>query len=85
MAVLKFRSPCSSHPFEFPETFKEQPFSVNVASKQSGLFQSCNLEAKLGEVATFGTYLMFIVECHRDSNTAANRTPVCPIDTVLYM
>ena len=33
----------SSRPFEFPETFKEQPFSVVVASKQSGLFQPCNL------------------------------------------
>ena len=44
-------------PFEFPETFKEQPFSVAVASKQSGLFQPCNLAAKL-EVATFGTFLI---------------------------
>ena len=29
----------SSCPFEFPETFKEQPFSVAVASNQSVLFQ----------------------------------------------
>ena len=51
----------SSRPFEFPETFKEQPFSVAVASKQSGPFQPCNLAAKLGEVAAFGTYLKFVV------------------------
>ena len=36
----------SSSPFEFPETFKEQPFSVAVASKQSGPFQPCNLAEK---------------------------------------
>jgi len=72
----------SSHPFDFPETFKEQPFSVAVGSKQSGLFQPCKLAAKL-EVAAFGTYLKFVVECPRDSNTAANRTPVHSIDTVL--
>ena len=61
----------SSHPFKFPETLKEQPFSVAVARKQSGPFQPCNLAAKLGEVAAFGTYLKFVVECPRDSNTAA--------------
>jgi len=44
----------SSRPFEFPETLKEQPFSVVVASKQLGPFQPCNLEMKLGEVASFG-------------------------------
>ena len=37
----------NSRPFEFPETYKEQPFSVVVASKQSGPFQPCNLAAKL--------------------------------------
>ena len=73
----------SSRPFEFPEIFKDQPFSVAVASKQSGQFQPCNLAAKLGEVAAFGTYLKFVVECPRDSNTEANRTPVQSIDTVL--
>ena len=62
----------SSHPFKFPETFKEQTFSVAVAHKQSGLFQPCNLVAKLGEVAAFGTYRRFVVKCPRDSNTAAN-------------
>ena len=51
----------SSRPFEFPETFKEQPFSMAVASKQSGPFQPCKLVAKLGEVAAFGTYLKFLV------------------------
>ena len=55
-----------SRPFEFPETFKEQPFSVVVASKQLGPFQPCNLAAKLGEVASFGTYLKFMVEWPRD-------------------
>ena len=44
----------SSRPFEFPETLKEQPCSVVVASKQLGPFQPCNLEAKSGEVASFG-------------------------------
>ena len=44
----------SSRLFEFPETLKEQPFSVVVASKQLGPFQPCNLEAKSGEVASFG-------------------------------
>ena len=44
-------SSISSRPFEFPETFKEQPFSVAVASKRSGPFQPCNLAANLGEVA----------------------------------
>ena len=57
MAVLRFRPSVGSCPFKFPETFKEQPFSVAVASKQSGLFQPCNLVANLGEVAAFGTYL----------------------------
>ena len=53
----------SSCPFEFPETFKEQSFSVAMAStcKQSELFQPCNLAAKLGEVAAFGTFLKFVV------------------------
>ena len=71
MAVLKFHPPVAalSMPFKFPETFKEQPFSVAVACKR---FQPCNLVAKLGEVAAFGTYLKFVVECPRDSNTEAN-------------
>ena len=73
----------SSCPFEFPETFKEQPFSLVVASKQSGPFQPCNLAAKLGEVAAFGTYLKFVVERPRDSDTAENRTPMRAIDEVL--
>ena len=64
-------------PFEFPETYKEQPFSVVVASKQSGSFQPCNLAAKLGEVAAFGTYLKFMVERPGDCDTAAKRTPTC--------
>ena len=63
----------SSCPFEFPETYKEQPFSVVVASKQSGPFQPCNLAAKLGEVA-FGTYLKFMVERPGDCGMAAKRT-----------
>jgi len=54
------------YPFKFPETLKEQPFSVVVASKQSGPFQPCNLAVKLGEVASFGTYLKFTVERPRD-------------------
>ena len=66
----------SSHPFEFPETYKEQPFSVVVASKQSGPFQPCNLAAKLGEVAAFGTYLKFMVERSGDCDTATKRTPM---------
>jgi len=33
----------SSHPFEFPESFKEK---IVVASKQLGPFQPCNLAAK---------------------------------------
>ena len=52
----------SIRPFEFSESFKEQPFSIIVASKQSGPFQLCNLAAKLGEMAFFGTYLKFMVE-----------------------
>jgi len=52
----------SIHPFEFSESFKEQPFSVIVAGKQKGPFQLCNLAAKLGEMAFFGTYLKFMVE-----------------------
>jgi len=43
-------------PFEFSESFKEQPFSVIVASKL------CSLAVTLGEVAFFGTYLKFMVE-----------------------
>ena len=66
----------SSHPFEFPETYKEQPFSVVVASKQSGPFQPCNLAAELGEMAAFGTYLKFMVERPGDCDTAAKRTPI---------
>ena len=33
-----------------------------VASKQPGPFQPCNLAAKLGEVASFDTYLKFMVK-----------------------
>ena len=56
----------SSRPFEFPETLKEQPFSIVMASKQSGSSQPCNLGAVLGEAASFGTYLKFMVEHPRD-------------------
>jgi len=45
MAVSEVLS-TSSRPFEFPETFKERPFSVIVARKQSGPLQPCNLAAK---------------------------------------
>ena len=51
----------SSCPFVFPEVFREQPFSVLIGSKQCGPFQACNLSAKLGEVAAFGTYIKFVV------------------------
>jgi len=50
------------HPFEFSESVKEQPFSVIVAIKQAEPFQLCNLAAKLGQMAFFGTYLKFTVE-----------------------
>ena len=63
----------SRRPFEFPETYKEQPFSVVVASKQSGPFQPCNLASKLG---AFGTYLKFMVERPGDCDTAVKRTPI---------
>ena len=66
----------SSRPFEIPEAYKEQPFSVVVASKQSGPFQPCNLAVKLGEVAAFGTYLKFMVERPGDCDTAAKMTPI---------
>ena len=49
----------SSRSFELPETFKEQPFSIVMASKQLGPFQPCNLAVKLG---AFGTYMKFMVE-----------------------
>ena len=65
----------SSCPFEFPNTYKEQPFSVVVASKLAGPFQPCNLVAKLGEVAAFGTHLKFLVERPKDTETAANKMP----------
>jgi len=51
----------SSRPFEFSETLKEQPFSIVMASKQSVPFLPCNLGAMLGEVASFGTYLKFML------------------------
>ena len=73
----------SSRPFEFPETFKEQPFSAVVASKQLGQFQPCNLAAKLGEVTSFGTYLKFMVEQPRDCDTVANRTPMRTIEVLM--
>ena len=77
MAVLKFRLPAAAlSSKEVPETYKEQPFSVVVASKQSGPFQPCNLAAKLGEVAAFGTYLKFMVKRPGDCDTAAKRTPI---------
>ena len=63
----------SSRPFEFSETYKEQPFSIVVASKQSGPFQPCILAAKLGEVAAFGTYLKFVVKRPGDCDTASDR------------
>ena len=65
MAVLKFRPPAAALS-SFPETLKEQPFSIVMASKQSGPSQPCNLGAMLGEVASFGTYLKFMVEWPRD-------------------
>ena len=34
--------------------------AMAVASKQSGLFQPCNLVANLGEVAACGTYLCLL-------------------------
>ena len=70
MAVLKLRPSVAT-------LSSFLPFSVAVANKQPGPFQPCNLVAKLGEVAAFGTDLKFVVKCPRDSNTAANRTPVC--------
>ena len=73
----------SSCPFEFPETFKEQPFSTVVASKQLRPFQPCNLAAKLGEVASFGTYLKFMVEWSRDCDTVADRTPMRTIEVLM--
>ena len=64
----------STSPFVFPEAFREQPFSVLVGSKQSGPFQPCNLAARLGEVAAFGTYLKYVVEQPSDSETANERS-----------
>ena len=73
---------CACVLLEFPETYKEQPFSVVVASKQSGPFQPCNLAAKLGEVAAFGTYLKFMVERPGDCDTAVKTSqPVKPTYT----
>ena len=69
----------STRPFVFPETFREQPFSVLVGSKQCGPFQACNLSAKLGEVAAFGTYIKFVVE----QPEAASRPAIRSIDQVL--
>jgi len=54
-------SSTSSRLFQFPETFKEQPFSLIAASKQS-VFQPCNLAVKLREMVSFCTYLKLIVE-----------------------
>ena len=38
----------SSCPFVFPETFREQPFSVSVGSKHCGPFHACSVSATLG-------------------------------------
>ena len=38
--------------------------------KQLGLFQQCNVAAKLGKVAAFGTYLPFMVEQPRNCGMA---------------
>ena len=64
----------STSPFVFPEAFREQLFSVLVGSKESGPFQPCNLAARLGEVAAFGTYLKYVVEQPSDSETANGRS-----------
>ena len=76
MAVLKFRLTAAALSSFLKPSYKEQPFSVVVSSKQSGPFQPCNLAAKLGEVAAFGTYLKFMVERPGDCDTAAKRTPI---------
>ena len=73
----------SSSPFEFPETYKEQPFSVAVACKQMSPFQPCNLAAKLGEVAAFGTHLKIVVEPPKVSKKAANELPRRSINQAL--
>ena len=52
----------SSRPFVFPETFREQPFSVSVGSKHCGPFHACSVSATLGEVAPFGTCIKYAVE-----------------------
>ena len=49
----------SSRPFVFPETFREQPFSVSVGSKHCGPFHACSVSATPGEVAQFGTYIKY--------------------------
>ena len=51
----------SSHPFVFPETFREQPFLVSVGSKHCGPFHACSVSATPGEVAPFGTYIKYAV------------------------
>ena len=63
----------STFPFVFPEAFREQPFYVLVGSKPSGPFQPCNITARLGEVAAFGTYLKYAVQQPSDSETANGR------------
>ena len=63
----------SMSPFVFPEAFREQPFSVLVGSKLSGPFQPCNIAARLGEVAAFGTYLKYVVQQPSDSETVNRR------------
>ena len=80
MAVLKFGLPAAALSSFLKPSYKKQPFSVVVASKKSGPFQPCNLAAKLGEVAAFGTYLKFMVERPGDCDTAAKRTPMRTID-----
>ena len=62
----------SSRPFEFPETYNEQLFSIAVIGPLSAMQYRA---AKLGEVAAFGTYLKFMVERPGDCDTAAKRTP----------
>ena len=71
MAVLKFRQPVVALS-SFLRPSRSSHFLWLWRANNQDRFSP----AKLGEVAAFGTYLKFVVECPRDSNTAANRMPV---------